>query len=186
MLKSRTVHVRYGTSNLTITVTKGSPQGGVLPPLLWCLVIDELIESLNSLGYQTEGFSDDIATILRGKFIPTPTLCDILQEVLNIVTRWCHKNELEINPGKTKMILFRKNKKKVEGIRIPTINSIPILLVNEVKYLGIILDYLLSWIPNIDNRIHKASIALWQCRKAYSNSWGLSPKVLYWIYIHRL
>lgn len=180
MLKSRIVFVRFGETKLTIIVTKGSPQGGVLPPLLWCMVIDGLIESLNSLGHQTEGFSDDLATILRGKYVPT--LCDILQGVLNKVSKWCSDNELEINPAKTKMILFRKNRKKLEGIRIPTINGIPILLVDEVKYLGIILDYSLSWIPNIDNRIHKATIALWQCRKAYGKSWGLSPKVLYWIY----
>ncbi len=180
MLKSRIVYIRYGHSLLTVTVTRGSPQGGVLPPLLWCLVIDEILEILNKMKHKTEGFSDDLAVVVRGKFVPT--LCDILQSILNKVTNWCTKNELEINPNKTKMILFRKNRKSVEGLYIPKIKGKTILLVNEVKYLGIILDYLLSWIPNIDNRIQRATIALWQCRKAYGKSWGLSPKVLHWIY----
>lgn len=60
MLKSRIVYAHYGSSTITITVTKGSPQGGVLPPLLWCLVIDKIIVLLNSFGHQTEGFSDEL------------------------------------------------------------------------------------------------------------------------------
>ncbi len=179
MLRSRIIYTQYGTSTILFTVTKGSPQGGVLPPLLWCLVIDEIITILNDLGQQTEGFSDDLAIVLRGKFIPT--LCDILQSALNKISNWCTKNELSINPAKTKMIIFT-NRKKIEGVVIPTINGIEILLVKEVIYLGILLDYLLSWIPNIERRIQKATAALWQCRKAYGKSWGLSPKVLYWIY----
>lgn len=90
MLKSRIVVVRYGETKLTI-ITKGFPQGGVLPPLLWCMVIDSLIELLNSLGHKTEGFSDDLATILRGKFVPT--LCDI-QGILNKVSSGARKMNL--------------------------------------------------------------------------------------------
>lgn len=30
MLKSRIVHVHFGTSTLTVSVTKGTPQGGIL------------------------------------------------------------------------------------------------------------------------------------------------------------
>lgn len=179
MLRSRIVYIQYGTSTIVFTVTKGSPQGGVLPPLLWCLVIDEIITLLNDLGHQTEGFSDDLATVVRGKFIPT--LCDILQSTLNKISNWCIKNELSINPVKTKMVIFT-NKRKIDGIKIPKINGIEIKHVMEVLYLGILLDSAMSWIPNIVRRIQIATSALWQCRKAYGKSWGLSPKVLYWIY----
>jgi hypothetical protein len=30
--------------------------------------------------------------------------------------------------------------------------------------------------------MQKASIAFWQCRKAIGKTWGLKPKVVYWIY----
>lgn len=79
------------------------------------------------------------------------------------------------------MILF-SSKNKVEGLKIPTIKGIPIILVEFVKYLGIILDCKLNWIANIDYRLDKALIALWQCRKAYCDKWGLSPRVMFWIY----
>lgn len=147
--------------------------------MLWCLVINELLELINSLGYQTEGFSDDLATLIRGKFVRT--LCEILQTILNIISQWCLENELQVNPEKTKMIIFTK-RRNLDGIIIPKINGISIKIVNQVKYLGIILDSKLSWIPNIESRIEKATIALWQCRKAYGKSWGLSPKVIHWLY----
>lgn len=160
-------------------MTRGSPQGGVLPPLLWCLVINELLVILNSLGYQTEGFSDDLATLVKGKFLHV--LCEVLQTVLDKISAWCSKNELSVNPKKTKMVVFSR-KRYSTVINIPKLNGVPIILAELVKYLGVILDWRLSWIPNLDNRIQRATMALWQCRKAYGKSWGLSPKVLLWIY----
>ena len=55
MLVHRTVIVESGLSTITVKVAKGCPQGGVLPPLLWCLVINEVIKELNDKHYQTEG-----------------------------------------------------------------------------------------------------------------------------------
>ena len=150
------------------------PTRGVLPPLLWCLVVNELITELNVKNFQTEAFSDDL-----GKFINV--LCDLLQTALNIVTNWCDKNELNVNPEKTKMIIFTR-KRKIDGIRIPKIKGIPIKLVYQLKYLGIILDHRLNWEANLDSRITIATISLWQCRKAYGSRWGLLPKVMFWIY----
>lgn len=179
MLLNRIVFVHFGTSVIAVSVSKGCPQGGVLPPLLWCLVINELISILNDKGFQTEGFSDDLASLLRGKYVNV--LCDLLQTILNIVSKWCDENELSINPAKTQMILFTR-KRKIVGLKIPKIKGVEIKLVKYIKYLGIILDCGLYWIANLDARLQKATIALWQCRKAYSKSWGLSPKVMFWIY----
>lgn len=55
-------------------------------------------------------------------------------------------------------------------------------LVDIVKYLGIIHDSKFYRIANLDFRIEKASITLWQCRRAYLTSCSLSPKVLLCIY----
>ena len=164
---SRLITVQFGTLSLTVIASKGCPQGGVLPPLVWCLVINELIKKLNDNNFQTEGFSDDLATLLKGKFLNT--LCELLQSVLDIVSEWCEENGLSVNPSKTKMIIFTR-KRKIVGLKIPLINGTPIVLVNEVKYLGIILDSGMYWIANLDSRLQKALIALWQCRKGLLGS----------------
>jgi hypothetical protein len=48
-------------------VAKGCLQEGILLPLLWSLVVDELI-GLNGDGYYTLGYADNIAILIHGKF----------------------------------------------------------------------------------------------------------------------
>jgi hypothetical protein len=68
MLESRLVHTSLMDSSLTARVTGGCPQGGVLSPLLWSLVVDRLLTAANDLGFNTFGYVDDIVIIVQGKF----------------------------------------------------------------------------------------------------------------------
>jgi len=49
-------------------VSRGCPQGGVLSPLLWCLVVNELLARLNERGVYSQGYVDDICLLEVGKF----------------------------------------------------------------------------------------------------------------------
>jgi RNA-directed DNA polymerase len=44
---------------MEVKVTRGCPQGGVLSPLLWSLVVDDLLVKLNSRGYYAQAYADD-------------------------------------------------------------------------------------------------------------------------------
>ncbi|KAH8338612.1 hypothetical protein KR074_001173, partial [Drosophila pseudoananassae] len=55
-------------------------------------------------------------------------------------------------------------------------------LSDSAKYLGIMLDRKLDWKSNIMDRANKATIALYTCRKAISLKWGMSPKIVRWLY----
>ena len=68
-----TLECRWATAALggvsrSVVVARGCPQGGVLSPLLWCLVMDELIARLNARGVYTQGYADDICLLVVGKF----------------------------------------------------------------------------------------------------------------------
>jgi hypothetical protein len=52
-------------------MARGCPQGGVLSPLLWSLVVDDLLWGLNNSGYYTLRYTDDIAILINGKFLQT-------------------------------------------------------------------------------------------------------------------
>jgi hypothetical protein len=60
MLESRLVDASLTGSSLTARVAGGCPQGGVLSPLLWNLVVDELLAGLNDHGLCATGYADDI------------------------------------------------------------------------------------------------------------------------------
>jgi retron-type reverse transcriptase len=71
MLESRLVHTSLTGSRLTAKVAGGCPQGGVLSPLLWNLVVDRLLTVTNDLSFSTFGYADDIVIIVHGKFAHT-------------------------------------------------------------------------------------------------------------------
>ena len=97
MLSKRTVRFAEGTS--AAIVARGCPQGGVLSPLLWNLVINDLITQLNANHFYTIGYADDLAILIRGR---TASLaCDLTQAALRIVENWCRAYDLSVNPTKT-------------------------------------------------------------------------------------
>ena len=63
--------VTLGGRFKNVAVFRRCPQGGVLSPLLWCLVADDLIGRLNGDEIYTQGYVDDICLLLVGKFLNT-------------------------------------------------------------------------------------------------------------------
>lgn len=178
MLKCRSIKVTVGEASAYAKVVKGCPQGGVLSPLLWTLVIDSLIKKLNEQGLYALSYADDVAIIIIG-FYPN-VVFNLMQNALNIVQNWCIEQQLSVNSDKTYAIMFTKNRKSV--LETLTIFGKEVKFVKEFKFLGVIIDYKLSWSSHVENRLRKSMMSLWQLRRTYGRSWGLSPKILFWIY----
>lgn len=179
MLKNRTATTEIGGRTFSVSVKRGCPQGGVLSPLLWTMVVDNLLTRLNRVGLFTQGYADDIVILLTGKDLYT--LGGLMQNALSVVENWCTVEGLSVNPSKTSLVLFT-NKRSVNNL--PSLNLFGQSLTwsEQVKYLGIILDRKLSWNAHLSNRIDRAIVSFWQCRRAFGKTWGLSPRILHWIY----
>ena len=85
-------------------IKKGCPQGGILSPLLWNLVINSLLILINSTQADSEGFADDVNFLIGG--IDIGTIVDIGQQCLNRIRDWGQKTGLRFSPTKTEGILF--------------------------------------------------------------------------------
>jgi len=70
-LKGQLAMVTLGGLARSVGVSRGCPQGGVLSPLLWCLVVNELLARLSEGGVYTQGYADDICLLAVGKFPST-------------------------------------------------------------------------------------------------------------------
>jgi hypothetical protein len=79
---------------LKASAARGCPQGWVLSPLLWSLVVDDLLWELNIIGYHTVGYAVDIAILINGKL--SHTVSEELQSALCTVEKWCEKTKLSI------------------------------------------------------------------------------------------
>jgi hypothetical protein len=125
-----------------VTAARWCLQGGVLSPLLWSLVIDDLLWGLINNGYYTVGYADDIAILINGKF--PQTVSEVLQTALCTVQQWCERTKLSVNPNETVVIPFTW-KRNIKGLREPVLFNKRIQLSSEIKYLGVTLDKGLAW-----------------------------------------
>jgi len=48
--------------------------------------------------------------------------------------------------------------------------------------LGLVLDKRIKWSLNNQERTKKATVALYSCKKAIGLRWGMSPRIINWIY----
>lgn len=178
-LADRHLTVTINGTTITRTTGRGCPQGSVLAPLDWILVIDGLLRLLRREGFACHGYADDIVIAIRGKF--KATLCEVMQRALKTVEQWCAQHKLTVNPSKSNLMFFTRSRDNV----LPTLPKLfgeTIPRSREVKHLGVILDEKLNWKPNLEHRINKATNAFWMIRKAVGNTWGLSPKTIMWMY----
>ena len=160
-------------------VVRGCPQGGVLSPLIWNIVVDSLIKKLNERGYTTIGYADDITILISGS--AENVQCEVMRSAFQIVEKWCDDHHLSVNPKKTELILFT-NKRKLPELQLPKLFNTKLSLSTQVKYLGVTLDCKLNWASHIDIKTKKACIAFCQCRRLVGKKWGLNPKITLWLY----
>ncbi|XP_021965805.1 uncharacterized protein LOC110861000 [Folsomia candida] len=179
MLRTRTTWVTDSTYEIGRVVERGCPQGGVLSPLLWDLVVSEILEKLHHRFPQlySQGFADDLTTVGRG--IDLGTVGSHVQRAVNLVSDWCKEVSLSVN-DKLALVLFTKKYKFIAPVI--KLDGIPIPYQKQVRYLGVLLDHKLNWGPLCRARALKGMRALSQCRRAIGKTWGLSPKITNWIY----
>jgi hypothetical protein len=65
-LEGQRATATLGGLSRSVAVSKGCPQGGVLSPLLWCLVVGDLLAGLSRSVY-AQGYADDICLLAVGK-----------------------------------------------------------------------------------------------------------------------
>lgn len=179
MLCSRRIHAEISGCQIQREVSRGTPQGGVLSPLLWTLTLNGFLQRMEKLGIKVVAYADDIAIMVSGKF--PGTLSDVIQGALNELEHWCNKCGLGINPAKTELVLFTR-KHKIPSFRLPNIGGQEIKLSERARYLGLILDRKLLWSENIEERVKKATVALYTCRRTIGKQWGLRPSIVHWLY----
>jgi ribonuclease HI len=180
MLSNRKVISELGNETLSVDVHKGCPQGGVLSPLLWTLVVDSLLKELNDNCFFVQGYADDIVILVKGSF--TNIISERMQNALNVVENWCTEHGLMVNPDKTEIVNFTKNYGLNGPLHVLKLFGKNLTPGTEVKYLGVILDKRLTFNKHLDKVIQKAKSALFTCKKLAGKNWGVKPKIAHWIY----
>ena len=123
------------------TITCGVPQGSTLGPLLFLLYINDLPNSSEKLSFRI--FADDTNIFFTGS---NPNEVEFtMNEEIKLVLKHCAIYKLSVNFKKTNYMLISSSKKKMH------LNIHNIDCKSYIKYLGIYLDELLQWEPQIQH-----------------------------------
>ena len=115
---------------------KGVPQGDNLSPLLFTIFISDLTAALEKTGCRTFFYADDLAI--------TANVIDDLKLCMEVLSKYCYTNSLQVNVTKTKAMKFQQAGRIAECERVFYRNE-EIEYVNSFEYLGIILSTQLSF-----------------------------------------
>jgi len=141
-LEGQLAMVTLGGLSRSIVVSRHCPQGGVLSPLLWCLVVNELLARLNEGGVYSQGYVDNICLLVVGKFPNTAP--GLIQWAHYTVKAWCGELSMSVNPDKTGLVAFTR-RRKLPGFFKLHLFGMTFHRSRSVKYLGVILDSRLTW-----------------------------------------
>jgi ribonuclease HI len=180
MVSNRYITVTHKTHTKRIRITRGCPQGGILSPFLWNLVVDDLLSfTADKLPGYLQAFADDLVGLAEGQDLEC--ICERTQKTINTIETWCKSKGLNISNLKTKVVMFTWRKKWTLPKAI-VVEGKPVELSESAKFLGVTLDSKLNFNEHIRNITKKATMILMQCKKAVGPTWGMTPKTCRWIY----
>lgn len=123
-------------------IKQGVPQGSILGPLLYIIYTNEIV---NLAENEAVMYADDISLICKAQ---DREVCKSgINRDLEEINKWLLQNHLLLNVEKTKMMVFRENND--QSFEISTQNT-KIKTVENISFLGIIIDQNLNWKAHID------------------------------------
>lgn len=165
--------------------TKGVRQGGNLSPLLFIILMDEIIRNVSSkrkkmvVGHHKLKpvevgdcvFADDVAVMANTE--------RSLQFNVNLWMEELENKEMKVNISKTKVMVITNNKERRASINI---NNQTVEQVDNIKYLGITIDRTGKMEEEINNRIATTTKLFHGINRGFLNKKEISSKTKLTIY----
>lgn len=144
-LNGRKQTVKIGESiSQTVDNNLGVPQGSILGPLIFILYVNNMVNCLKFS--KAKMFADD--TLI---YIVADSLHDAMSKInsdLDTLFMKLCQNKLKLNVDKTKAMVITNKLININDLKI-FINGSKLDIVNEIKYLGVILDNKLKFDSNV-------------------------------------
>jgi hypothetical protein len=162
-------------------VNRGCPQGSIGGPVIWNIMMDDLLTKLEGRKIKLVAYADDLLIILEAnsrrdlEIIGTQAMAD--------VEFWGSKVGVEVSIGKTVGMLL-KAKKGFATNRNPNIRlgNGALKCVTEVKYLGITVGERLCFTAHLGELRNKIVMVMGQLSRVLRKDWGLKREAIRTLY----
>ena len=144
----------------------GVPQGSILGPLLFLIYINDLPSFLSCNVFL---YADDTTLVICSRDIPQMFIK--AQSELNILQKYASANHLQLNPSKSKFILFSPHHSHLTATAPSlSLGHINIERVYHFKFLGYLINDNLSWndqIRHIENKLNVCLAIIIKTRRLF-------------------
>ena len=154
-----------GNSSPVTLIESGVPQGSILGPLLFILMLNDLPEVVKQCKVSL--YADDTCLYFSAK---DPNILEsIINTELSSLSDWFFHNHLLLNVKKCNFMLIGTKAKlrHFDSVKI-NINGTRLGRVTECKYLGVTLDENLSWKAHINQVRNKSLGSLYLLKRSRS------------------
>ncbi|BET01796.1 Hypothetical protein NTJ_14613 [Nesidiocoris tenuis] len=151
---------------------RGLDQGSTISPLLFNIYTSHIGGLLGEC--KMSGFADDFSIRAHGRDMVLEA--SKLQRELDHLTFQFEEIDLQINPNKSKFMVFLPNRSRPSVIPILHIGQERIQLVESHKYLGLTFDKDGNWNKHIENVVNASSQDVTAMKFLKGSNWGNNPK----------
>jgi hypothetical protein len=117
---------------MRFAISRGCPEGGVLSPILWCLVVDDLLDRLSDSGVFLQGYAYDLRFLTVDKILST--VSGPMQLALSTVEKRRNEVGISVTAAKTGRVEFSR-KRKLQELSTPRFFGDKFSLIRSVNYL---------------------------------------------------
>ena len=157
-----------------VVVRRGCPQGSVVGPYVWNLMMDVLLQELG-LHCKFSAYADDLLLLVEGQ--SRAELERRGTALMQIVAEWSRKVGVQVSLDKTVMMLLRG---RLSLTRPPNVRCADkgLKYVQQVKYLGLTVGERLNFLPHLKVVRSKMMTAVESMKRILRVKHGLSRRAV--------
>jgi hypothetical protein len=166
-------------------ITCGTPAGTKLAPLLFIVVMNPILDKLESQivnkynNFCIASFVDDL--VIAERVVNNKPK---MQHALDVLHEACIQVKIKPNPSKCEVLIINFGGRKVGFQAEFNINNIKIPVVDSMKILGVYFNSKYNWNLHIDKMSASANSKLFQLRKLHASGFDMNELIrAYTVYI---